>query len=208
MWYEHVTLVGEIIVPYNHILNQHYIFVINFYPSCGLLEIYPQTPLPRSLHQSGKGTVRKHTPTEPSQLEQLPEHADFPDLLKLLLLPSSLSQWACSFLLQLALLPKRQHPFIPELLPQHMALLTLLPLQAPLSPSCSGHEPLPQGAPSLSTRSPVSPMLCPMELPILMQSTFHLNETCFLNYSSFLQEPWLSPYTSHLCCCPWQPYFV
>ena len=44
-------------------------------------------PSPCSLHQSGKGTVRKHTSTEPSHLEQLPEHADFPDLLKLLLLP-------------------------------------------------------------------------------------------------------------------------
>ena len=35
----------------------------------------------------------------------------------------------------------------------------------------------------------VSSMLRPMEFPILVQSTFYLNEMYFLNYSSFLQEP-------------------
>ena len=55
---------------------------------------------------------------------------------------------------------------------------------------------------SLYKVTSVSSMLRPMEFPILVQSTFYLNEMYFLNYSSFLQEPWLCPHTSHLCCCP------
>ena len=83
-----------------------------------------------------------------------------------------------------------------------MALLTASPTSTPL-PQLLWAWATPSGSPiSLYKVTSVSSMLRPMEFPILVQSTFYLNEMYFLNYSSFLQEPWLCPHTSHLCCCP------